>query len=96
MTISYNGMKPTTVELVCLGYHLTKCGNQTLCYSTSKYLHPFTHYMLYCMYYNAQWSMKEIFVSFIVPSGLFHIAIFGSKVQIFDWIETKTTYNGLF
>ena len=37
MTISYNGMKPTTVELVCLGYHPTKCGNQTLCYSTSKY-----------------------------------------------------------
>ena len=54
MTISYSGMKPTTVELVCLGYHLTKCGNQTLCYSTSKYfLHPFTHYILYCMYYKA-------------------------------------------
>ena len=36
MTISYNGMKPIMAELVCLGYRLTKCGNPTLCYSTSK------------------------------------------------------------
>ena len=35
-TISYSGMKPIMEELVCLGYHQTKCGNQTLCYLTSK------------------------------------------------------------
>ena len=36
MTISYNGMKPIMAALACFGYHLTKCGNQTLCYLTSK------------------------------------------------------------
>ena len=44
MTISYNGMKPTTVELVCFGYHPTKCGNQTLCYSTSNLFQLFNHF----------------------------------------------------
>ena len=37
-TISYSGMKPTMAELVCLGYHRTKCGNQTLCYLTSEFI----------------------------------------------------------
>ena len=35
MITSYSGMKPIMAVSVCSGYHQTKSGNQTSCYSTS-------------------------------------------------------------